>query len=307
MEPSVSVVIPTRGRPHLDRAIASVLGQTVADDVHLVVAADLPDGELRPLPGLRPGDVVVATGGGRGGGHARNLGVEHATGRWTAFLDDDDEWLPHKLERQVAAAERILASGREPLVASRHVQIDVSSGNTSGAIPKHPYKGDATLAEYLFRNRRPGGGRASMYTSTLLVRTDTARRVPWDGSLSRHQDWDWIIRLESDAGVLVEQLDEPLARIYTGSPDSISASPDWEASLRWADLRLVWQRPGVYEDFLVAQTLRYAVAARSAAGVKAVARRLWDRRRMPSAGPIVIGAGGLLPRATIERLMTRLS
>jgi glycosyltransferase involved in cell wall biosynthesis len=301
---TVTAVIPTIGRPELARAVASVRAQEFAGEVRLVIVADKAEGEIE-MPGAvrEAADGIHWTGGGRRGSFARNLGVEVAEGDWIAFLDDDDEWHPDKLSRQVAAAEEIAASGGIPLVSCRHTQVDASSGRESLPIPKRPYE-EGPVEDYLFLKRRPGGGRASIYTSTLMCAAALARDVPWDVTLSRHQDWDWIIRAASMPGVRLRQLPEALVRVHTGSAGSISASANWRDSLAWADKALADANKGTYTDFLVAQTLRYAVAARSRQGVSEVTRRMRAADARPSPGPLLIAGAGLLPRSTIERLMT---
>jgi len=96
-----SVVIPLfNKRPHVGRAIQSVLAQTVG--VHEIVVVDdgSSDGGFEYVRGL--GDVRIKlhqrNTPGPGGYAARNLGIEVASGDWIAFLDADDEWLPHHLE-----------------------------------------------------------------------------------------------------------------------------------------------------------------------------------------------------------------
>lgn len=306
MTPAVSVVIPTTGRPELLRAISSALVQTLEAELEIVVVADLSTDALERPSSLRDTDIFTFTGGRLGGGAARNHGVRASRGQWIAFLDDDDEWLPNKLSVQLGAAQQLLARGVEPLVASRHVQVDARSGRTSGVIPKSPYTGDRTVAEYLFRNRRPGGGRSSVYTSTLLLRREIAIEHGWDETLRRHQDWDWVIRLTTAAGVRLVQVPDALVRVHTGSAASVSAGSNWEDSLAWADRVLLGQAPGVYEDFLAAQTLRYALSARSTVGAKAVLSRLARGRRLPALGPSLIAAAGLMPRKSLETMMTRL-
>src|SRR5260370_12535343 len=103
----VSTVIPTRGRPELLlRAVRSVLAQTLREiEAVIVIDGDDPATE-RALEELvrEDGRVrVIALATSVGGSDARNRGVDAASGEWVAFLDDDDEWLPGKLQAQLEA------------------------------------------------------------------------------------------------------------------------------------------------------------------------------------------------------------
>ena len=107
-EPIVSVVIPTLNRPHLVvRAVRSALAQTL-DAIEVIIVVDGPDEVtiqvLRQIDDARvrvkPLPLHV------GLGKARNAGVEEARSRWVAFLDDDDEWFPQKLEAQLHTAQQ---------------------------------------------------------------------------------------------------------------------------------------------------------------------------------------------------------
>lgn len=296
---TVSVVIPTTGRVDLLDAVLSVRAQDCTNPVEIVVVADgvaeLPAGVEERV------DRIVRHPERRGGGAARNSGVGAATGRYVAFLDDDDLWEPHKLATQL----QVLAGAADPdrtVLSSRHVHVRADRPGCSAPSPKRLLRPGVGVASYLFERRRPGAGRASMYTSTLMCSRELALEVPWDHELARHQDWDWVVRLDRAPGVEFRQAPEALVRIRTGSVGSISAGGDWESSLAWADSRLR-EQPAVYADFVTAQSLRYAVAARSGRGGREIIGRLVAARRLPRLGPLLIGVGGLLPRHAIERIL----
>lgn len=91
--PLISIIIPTYNRPHLlPRAVKSALEQTV-EDLEVIVVDDASPAHvnLPEHPQLR----IVRLSENSGGAAARNAGAMAARGRWVAFLDDDDQLLPH--------------------------------------------------------------------------------------------------------------------------------------------------------------------------------------------------------------------
>lgn len=296
--PSISAVIPTVGRPELLRAMRSVRAQRTAADIEMIVVYDGKAGTELAAEAAALADRVVYTEGRVGASRARNLGIAAATGDMVALLDDDDEWLPHKSEAQLAA----LRQSRNPkrtVVAGRQLYVNAHGGAVSRPGPDRLIADGESVEQYLFRRRPPSGGRPSMYTSALLCPRDLATEIPWDESLARHQDWDWLVRLGRAPQTAFIQTPEAVVRIHLGSAASISAGADWQASLDWAD-RVLAVDLHTYVDFVAAQPLRYALAARSWSGVRTVVAALRRAKRLPSAGPAVIGIAGLLPRRTIE-------
>ena len=106
----VSVVIPCHNAaPYIGQAVVSVLEQVGLPDgfaLEIVIADDRSDDDtpavLAELARRHPQVRVVANDGARGPGPARNCAARHARGRWLAFLDADDWWLPGSLARRWA-------------------------------------------------------------------------------------------------------------------------------------------------------------------------------------------------------------
>jgi glycosyltransferase involved in cell wall biosynthesis len=100
----VSVILPTHFRPErLGRAIRSALDQT-HKDLEIVVVDDesTPENPLIVEGFKDPRLRFIRLEGSRGVPGARNAGIQVARGSYIAFLDDDDEWMPSKIEKQLS-------------------------------------------------------------------------------------------------------------------------------------------------------------------------------------------------------------
>ena len=105
-QPLVSVIMPVYNSfGSLERSVGSVKAQTVSDWELLIVDDCSSDGSYDAALALSREDRrirVFRTECNSGPAAARNIALENACGRYAAFLDSDDEWLPEKLERQIA-------------------------------------------------------------------------------------------------------------------------------------------------------------------------------------------------------------
>jgi glycosyltransferase involved in cell wall biosynthesis len=255
--PLVSAVIPTRHRPgSLLQAVESALAQTYPI-MEVVVVIDGPDPATESM--LRafahPRVRVIALPAPVGGSDARNAGVQAARGEWIAFLDDDDQWLSNKIERQLAM---LPPTDGDPILSCRFLARTEAGDRVW---PERLPQPSEPLCEYLLT--RPGIGRSDGFvaTPTILTHRSLLCRVPFRSGLKKHQDWDWILRATRE-GARVFFCPEVLARCDMRTPASTSRRADWRLSLRWIqdNAPLVTRR--AYAGFITTHVAWQAAAQR---------------------------------------------
>jgi hypothetical protein len=96
---------------------------------------------------------------------------------------------------------------------------------------------------------------------------------PWDRTLARHQDWDWVLRIGQRPDVALSMCPEILAGVTVADARSISMSADWRASLAWLERRTDQLTPRERGDFLLCHTATIAFRAGNRRGGFAAAGR----------------------------------
>jgi glycosyltransferase involved in cell wall biosynthesis len=256
--PSVSVVIPTAGRrPSILAAVSSALEQTHVP-LEVIVVFDCNENSmssaLRDLSSL----VRVFFTGGVGGNGARMRGVAEAKGDIVAFLDDDDAWAPEKLQLQIAVWRGGSEAHRYTLVSCRIAVID-SSGRIQKTLPSRLLGTHERIAEYLFRCSSVLCDVGLLHSSTLMCDRALVEMEPWDVGLSRHQDWDWVLRIGSRRDVALRMCPDVLVGVTMNDSQSISISGDWRASLKWLEERADQLTARERGDFLLCFTAPIAI------------------------------------------------
>src|SRR5271156_3433137 len=227
MSQKVSVVIPTRNRPALVcRALQSVLRQTY-QELEAIVVVDGPDPvTVAALEAIDDPRVRIhALTENVGGSEARNVGAREASGEWIALLDDDDEWLPGKIEKQMAIAEALPRP--RILVACQYFD---RMEDAELVRPRKFIQPGQRISDFLYGGISLLGAMEGFpQTSTWLVSREFFLEVPFQKGLKRNQDTDWVLRALRLPDVSVGMVPEPLVIFYNERKRKrITTKQDWQ-------------------------------------------------------------------------------
>ena len=305
MTPTVSVLIPTRNRPSLlRRALDSVLAQTFVD-YEIVVVVDGPDAEteelLRTEPDLRLRFHVnpAATGGGA----ARNEAIRQAGGQWIAFLDDDDVWMPTKLERQM---ERLTPDAGDVISFTRLIAQAPHGGYVW---PRRGPRAGEHISEYLFARRSLFAGEGGVQTSTIVAPRRLALATPMDESLQRLQDIDWLLRAVA-SGARLDFCPEVLTTWHIeGSRATITSQHqrDWRLLYDWIVAHRQLVTPRAYAAFLLVRGGGATSASLDLRGAVTVWREAFRDGRPAPIDVVLFFARWILPAGLRRWVRARLS
>jgi len=218
--PLVSVVIPTYNRyDRLKRAVESVVDQTY-DRIELLVVDDRSDVTVEEHLSRDYGRhferfEIRRHDENRGGSAARNTGLREANGDYIALLDDDDQWKPQKLERQVERFQEEDVG----LVTTGGKVID-GNGNVDNVRRDKDIPGEAPALTKRLLCRNIVGS-----CSAVMVDTDVVDEVGmFDERFPSWQDLEWYIRLSRHCRF--SSVSEPLLIYSRDVDDRISEDLD---------------------------------------------------------------------------------
>jgi len=184
--PDVSVIVPTHNRAHLvAEAVDSVLAQTFGNLEVIVIDDGSTDNTLEVLQTFSDSRIRVIRQNNLGISGARNTGIRAARGKYIAFLDSDDIWLPELLATEVP----VLEERPEIDIVYAKAQAMDAAGNpkpqTLGTTERFP-------GEYL---RSMLYGFFGCLPTTILRRECFDSVGLFDESLKGRVDWDMFLRM----------------------------------------------------------------------------------------------------------------
>lgn len=218
---NVSVIIPTRSRPHLlPRAVASA--KRAGSEVEVIVVDDASTDDTANVCKTLRGINYIRLEHNQGVAGARNVGILASSADYIAFLDDDDIRLPGSLDFQVEA----LSENKEAGFICGSVLMADQEGNLTGDVTVPKASSGDVFWQLL-------GFGLSVMAISVVVRKDCFARVGMlQANLSGIDDWDILVRIAELYPVIV--VDQPVSIYRQPTPYSDQGSSAMARHLRRA-------------------------------------------------------------------------
>ena len=191
MNPKVSVIIPTfGGEKFVCRAVESVLSQTYKN-VEIIVVDDNGRGTEKQVDTEKVLSRYIDAGKikyichdvNKNGSAARNTGLKNSDGEYISFLDDDDVFLPEKIERQVLLLSNLsedfaaVYCSHKTFLNDKYIEYYKASASGSLLYDNLVHK-------------------IEIATTSLLIRRSVCEELKgFDETFFRHQDWEFVDRI----------------------------------------------------------------------------------------------------------------
>lgn len=267
VQSDISVIIPYYNREkYVHETIQSVLAQTLKPLEIIIVNDCSRESARRELDRYTSTCKIIDLPKNVGLAGARNAGMRIARGQYIALLDDDDIWLPHKLEVQRRYMEQ-------------HPECFLVHGAVWAFFSKKPEEfwtwyvpGALTLAHSLT-------DLGWVCPSTMLFRAQDAQAVGgFDPAFRQCEDRDFVIRCCA-AGLRIQCINEPLARLRREDHDRLTGHK-W--TILRTDLKMCWKhRRHYFQAYGLRGILTFALEKSHTATS--------DIRYMDGAGRLVLG------------------
>jgi glycosyltransferase involved in cell wall biosynthesis len=164
--------------------------------------------------------IVIRNTTNKNGAYSRNQGILRSKGEMVAFLDSDDSWVQNRLELALKEIDKI--KDKRYIIYARFELIGRYS--TGAILPIRGIRKKELVSEYVFSAGQ------QMQTSTFVCPVSVAKEILFDETLSRHQDSDFMMRIQENGIKIVFQnfkcasyhftVDNLRSRIRTGRINS---------------------------------------------------------------------------------------
>ena len=208
--PLVSIILPTYNcAAFLSHSIGTILSQTYNSYEIIVIDDGSTDNTKEVLYPFMQRIKYIRSEQNKGLPTARNIGILPAQGKYIAFIDADDLWLPEKLQTDIEYFE---THPEVSMVYSKHINIDEKGDDLGGNTKKQLPSGN--IFTQLFSEQN------FIITSSVVVRKEVFETTGlFDEQLFNCQDWDMWLRIAFH--FKVAGINKPLVK-YRHNPHSLS-------------------------------------------------------------------------------------